>query len=221
MKIGKTATSALLAGALLGALSGCSSDGGTTGDDRPHKGGAKGGDGASLQSRISAPDAFDSTKGWEVKADWLPPGQPLPYAVSGKTGAVAYLDKTEQGFVLNVRDASTGKVLSTSAPWKAPKLTEEQSEGQSRELAVPQITLIPGEQREYFAVWARGEARKDELHEYQDVVAAAFYPADASGENVAPLGTGNAELSDSAYDRYFVFPGPGGSSSPRKAMTAS
>ncbi|MFJ9679806.1 hypothetical protein ACIRP2_17300 [Streptomyces sp. NPDC101194] len=210
MRIGKAAMPVLLAGALLGTLSGCGSDGGATGGDSAHGGGTGGTSGGPLKSRITAPAAFDSAKGWEVEADWLPQGQPLPYAVSGKGDSVAYLDKTEQGYVLNVRGASSGKVLSTSKPWKGPKLTEEQSDEQSGELAVPQIALIPGTERDYFAVWARGQERKDALHEYKEVISAAFYPADASGKDLSPAGAGNAEAPDGEFDRPSVFPGPGG-----------
>ncbi|MFJ8650289.1 hypothetical protein ACIRNI_29810 [Streptomyces sp. NPDC093546] len=212
MKVGKTAISVLVASALLGALSGCGPDGG--GD--AHKGGAGatgstgGADGTPLKSKIAAPAAFDSAKGWEVQAAWLPPGQPFPYAVAPKAGKVAFLDKTEQGYVLNVRDAVSGKVLSTSKPWQAPKLTEEQADEESGKLAVPQIALVSGQDREYFAVWARGETRKDELHEYKEAVSVAFYPADASGQGVAPVGAGNAEAPDGEFDRPGVFPGPGG-----------
>ncbi|MFB6984823.1 hypothetical protein [Streptomyces sp. NPDC056304] len=214
MRVGKTATSVLLAGALVGILSGCESDGGATGGDSAHGDGAGGTGGVPLKSKMTAPAAFDSGKGWEVEADWLPQGQPLPYAVSGKGHSVAYLDRTEQGYVLNIRDASSGKVLSTSKPWKGPELTEKQGDAQSSEqsgeLAVPQIALISGTKRDYFAVWARGQARKDELHEYKEVISAAFYPADASGKDVAPVGSGNAEAPDGEFDRPSVFPGPGG-----------
>ncbi|MGW0817339.1 hypothetical protein ACWD00_29620 [Streptomyces viridiviolaceus] len=210
MRIGKTAASALLAGALVATLSGCGSDGGTTDGDNAHGGGNAGKDSAPLESKITAPAAFDSAKGWEVKATWLPQGQPMPYAVSQKAGAIAYLDKTEQGYVLHIREASSGKLLSTSKPWKGPKLTEGQAGEQTGELAVPQIALIPGQEREYFALWARGEARQDELHEYKEVVSVAFYPVDASGEDMVPAGAGSAEAPDGEFDRPSAFPGPGG-----------
>ncbi|MFI2641695.1 hypothetical protein [Streptomyces sp. NPDC018610] len=210
MRIGKTAVSVLLAGALVGILSGCESDSGATGGGGAHGGGTGGTSGVPLKSKITAPAAFDGAKGWEVEAGWLPQGQPLPYAVSGKGDSVAYLDKTAQGYVLTVREASSGKVLSTSKPWKGPKLTKEQSDEQSGALAVPQIALIPGTKRDYFAVWARGEARKDELHEYKEVISVAFYPADASGKDVSPVGAGNAEAPEGEFDRPSVFPGPGG-----------
>ncbi|MEU9124443.1 hypothetical protein AB0C96_32065 [Streptomyces sp. NPDC048506] len=210
MRTGTTVTSVLLAGALLCTLSGCTSDGGATDGDDAHGGGTGSAGGAPLSSKITAPAAFDAAKGWEIQAAWLPQGQPLPYAVSHKAGTVAYLDKTGQGYVLNVREASSGKVLSTSKPWRGPKLTEEQADEQSGKLAVPQIALVPGQDREYFAVWARGEARKDKLHEYKEVVSVAFYPADASGQGIAPAGTGNAEAPDGKFDRPIILPGPGG-----------
>src|SRR5690348_15745382 len=105
MRIGKGAASVLLAGALAGMVSGCESGGGADGGQGAHGGGAGGAGGVPLKSRITAPAAFDNAKGWEVEAGWLPQGQPLPYAVSAKGDAVAYLDKTAQGYVLDVRDA--------------------------------------------------------------------------------------------------------------------
>ncbi|MGW1101686.1 hypothetical protein [Streptomyces sp. NPDC002540] len=99
MRVGKTATYVLLAVALVGILSGCESDGGATGGDSAHGGGTGGTGGVPLKSKMTAPAAFDSGKGWEAEADWLPQGQPLPYAVSGKGHSVAYLDRTEQGYV--------------------------------------------------------------------------------------------------------------------------
>ncbi|MFI1656985.1 hypothetical protein ACH4ZU_19070 [Streptomyces sp. NPDC020472] len=214
MRIGKTATALLLAGGLIGALSACSS-GGDRADGTPGGGAAHGGTdstaGVALTSKITAPAAFDSGKGWEIKADWLPEGQPFPFAVSPKSGTVAYLDKTEQGYVLSVREAASGKLLSTGKPWQAPKLTEEQSEDHTSVLAVPRISLITGGGREFFAVWARGEKRKDELHDFRQAVSAAFYPADASGKDLAPAGAGDVEAPDGEFDNQLsVFPGAGG-----------
>ncbi|CAM5436204.1 hypothetical protein STANM309S_04531 [Streptomyces tanashiensis] len=126
-----------------------------------------------------------------------PRGSPCP-TPSRSCGTVATLDKTGPGYVLTVREA-VGKVLSTSKPWQV-KLTEEQADEQSGALAVPQIALISGRDREYFAVWARGEARKDELHEYKEVVGVAFYSADASGRT-APGRQWNAEAPDGEFGR--------------------
>ncbi|MFD4321203.1 hypothetical protein [Streptomyces sp. NPDC058548] len=216
MRIATTGTSMLLTGALLCGLSACSSDSGASGSGAASGGGAANGSGAGgtnsapLSSTIAAPSAFDASAGWEVEAEWLPQGQPLPYAVSQKAGTVAHLDKTGQGYVLTVREAASGKALSTSKPWQGPKPTEEQADETSGALAVPQIALISGRDREYFAVWARGEARKDELHEYKEVVSVAFYPAEASGKDMAPVGAGIAEAPDGEFDRPSVLPGPGG-----------
>ncbi|WNF28702.1 hypothetical protein RI138_18735 [Streptomyces sp. C11-1] len=210
--MGKTAM--LVTGALIGALSACSS--GSDGADAARGGGAAGGGtdstaGVALTSKITAPDAFDSGKGWEVKADWLPQGQPFPFAVSAKSGTVAYLDKTKQGYVLSVREAASGKLLSTGKPWQAPKLTEEQSADDTSALAVPRISLITGGEREFFAVWAHGEKRKDELHDFQQAISVAFYPADASGKGLAPAGSGDVQAPDGEFDNQVsVFPGAGG-----------
>ena len=213
MRIGIKATTLLLTGALVGVLSACGADGGGAGANDASRGGA-GGKGAAdvpLTSKITVPEAFDAGKGWEVRADWLPEGQPFPYAASPKSGRIAYLDKTGQGYVLNVREAASGRLLATSKPWAAPKLTEEQSKEYTSALAVPRIALISGGDREYFAVWARGEQRKDELHDYKEALSAAFYPADASGKGVAPAGAGNVAAPDSGFGSHLgVFPGAGG-----------
>ncbi|MFI1714636.1 hypothetical protein [Streptomyces litmocidini] len=211
MRIAKTATAVLLAGGLIGALSACGSGADGAPGGGAAGGGADGTAGVALTSKITAPEAFDTGKGWEVKADWLPEGQPFPFAVSAKSGTVAYLDRTEQGYVLTVREAASGRLLSTGKPWRAPKLTEEQSADHTSVLAVPRISLITGGGREFFAVWARGEKRKDELHDFRQAVSAAFYPADASGKDVAPAGSGDVEAPDGEFDNQVsVFPGPGG-----------
>ncbi|MFF8600225.1 hypothetical protein ACF06M_30560 [Streptomyces sp. NPDC015238] len=208
----------LLAGALLGALSGCTSGEGATGGGAAGgaSGGSSAGGGAGEAAgpppsvKLAAPAAFDAARGWEVKAGWLPQGQPLPFAVSPRAGAVAYLDKGPKGYVLTVREAASGRVLATGRPWQGPELTEEQAREDSAVLAVPRIAVVAGRDRDYFAVWARGRARKDALHEYREVVAAAFYPADATGRDLAPAGAGNAQAPDGEFDRPLVLPGPGG-----------
>ncbi|WJY38465.1 hypothetical protein QT196_14865 [Streptomyces sp. P9-2B-2] len=203
MRIGKNVTAALLAGALIGTVSGCSSGGSK--DDA-----AKKPTDVALKSKITPPAAFASEKGWEVRADWMPEGQPYPYALSAKGDTLAYLDKSEQGYVLKVREAVSGRLLSTSKPWKAPEPTEEQTEDPDGLLTVPRVSLITGGEREYFAVWAYGKKSKDQLHSAKEVISAAFYPADASGD-IAPSGTADVEASaeDGATD-VNVFPGARG-----------
>ncbi|MFE0378668.1 hypothetical protein ACFW1M_24480 [Streptomyces inhibens] len=73
----------------------------------------------------------------------MPDRQPFPYAVSAKSGKVAYLDKTPQGYVLKVRETSSGKLLSASKPWKAPDLTEQQRSRKDGKLTVPRATPRP------------------------------------------------------------------------------
>ncbi|WP_028815189.1 hypothetical protein [Streptomyces flavidovirens] len=118
------------------------------------------------------------------------------------------MPETEQGYLLKVREAVSGRLLSTSKPWKAPELTEEQTESPSLRLTVPRISLITG--GEYFAVWAYGKKSKNQLDNAKEVISAAFYPVDASGD-IAPSGTTDAEMpgEDSAPD-LSVFPGARG-----------
>ncbi|MER6613867.1 hypothetical protein [Streptomyces xantholiticus] len=207
MRIGKNVMAALLAGALIGTVSGCSSGGSE--DDAPGTATEKPTD-VTLKSKITPPPAFASEKGWEVRADWMPEGQPFPYALSAKGDIIAHLDKTTQGYVLKVREAVSGRLLSTSKPWKAPEPTEEQTEDPDGLLTVPRVSQITGGEREYFAVWAYGRKSKDQLHSAKEVVSAAFYPVDASGD-IGPSGTADVEASaeDSATD-VNVFPGARG-----------
>lgn len=207
MTIGRTAVTALLVGVLVSTLSGCDSDGEGSPDPAATGNTAD----APLRSRIAAPAAFDSAKGWEIEAAWLPEGQPFPYAVSAKAGKVAYLNRTERGYVLNVRDGASGKLSWASKPWQAPQLTKEQGEGPSWRLTVPRVTLVMGGEREYYAVWAYGEKSKDQLHEAEEVISAAFYPADASGSDIAPHSTADvaASIGTNSPDLR-VFPGAKG-----------
>jgi hypothetical protein len=113
--------------------------------------------------------------------------------------------------VLNVRDAVSGELGSASQPWQAPQLTEEQAERPSWRLTVPRVTLVSGGEREFFAVWAYGEKSKDQLHEAEEVISIAFYPADASGSDVAPHGAADVPVSiGSSSPSLRIFPGAKG-----------
>ncbi|MGP3974461.1 hypothetical protein ACTWQF_10740 [Streptomyces sp. 8N114] len=178
-------------GMLSGALSGCSSD------EKDGDGHRKAAD-VRLKQPVKAPAPFDSRKGWQVTADWLPGMQPFPYAVSARSQTVAYLEREREGresaYVLRARGAVGGKTRWTGKSWKAPALTGGQQPsagppGDAEPLTVPRVTLVSDGKREYFAVWAYGERAKDRLHETRDVVAVAFYKVRASGDAVAPIST--------------------------------
>ncbi|MEU7278476.1 hypothetical protein AB0A69_06735 [Streptomyces sp. NPDC045431] len=107
-------------------------------------------------------------------------GAPL----TSKIAAPAAFDSA-QGWEVQAAWLPPGQPL----PYAGPKLTEEQADETSGKLAVPQIALVPGRDREYFAVWARGQVRKDDFHKYKEAVSVAFYPAD-----VAPVAWGTWRL---------------------------
>ncbi len=199
-----------LAGVLAAGSAGCSPGDGeeaAAGASGGGSGGGAGGDKPALKSRIRPPAAFDATAGWEIQARWLAPEQPFPYAVSPKSGRIAYLEKGRDDFTLKVRDAA-GELLASARPWKSPQVTEDQIASKPGSFpAVPVITLVSGGAREYFAVWMAGKKAEDELHEARSVVSVAFYPVDASGENVAPSGTADVGVE---HDRVYVFPGSAG-----------
>ncbi|WP_026404899.1 hypothetical protein [Actinomadura rifamycini] len=199
-----------LAGVLAAGSAGCSPGDGeeaAAGASSGGSGGGAGGDKPALKSRIRPPAAFDATAGWEIQARWLAPEQPFPYAVSPKSGRIAYLEKGRDDFTLKVRDAA-GELLASARPWKSPQVTEDQIASKPGSFpAVPVITLVSGGAREYFAVWMAGKKAEDELHEARSVVSVAFYPVDASGENVAPSGTADVGVE---HDRVYVFPGSAG-----------
>lgn len=186
MRTGKAAAALLLSGTLVGGVSACGS-----GD--PKEGPAV----IAAESKIEAPPAFDSTDGWEYQPTWVPGMQPLPVAASKKgDGAVAYLDQTIEGYVLRVREAASGDELWSSEPWQAPDLTKSQQESAldgDDWMTVPQVTLVSGGAKDYFAVFAYGEKRKDELHKAEEGVSVAFFPVEASGDSVAPVSTADVQ----------------------------
>ena len=113
---------AVLAGAL---LAGCGG-----GDDTPAaKDGSKG-SGAPAGSGspspqgpsvlLTTPAAYAPDKGWQQSLAWMPEkySSKPPVAVGTRTDTVAYVNTTDDGYAVQVRQASTGKVLFTSKPWE-------------------------------------------------------------------------------------------------------
>ncbi|MGW1680756.1 hypothetical protein [Saccharopolyspora sp. NPDC002376] len=180
MKNGNRAAALVVSGLLVGAVSAC-------GTADPTVGPAK----IDAESRITAPPGFDAESGWEYKPAWMPALEPLSVATS-KSGQIAHLDQTQEGYVLRVREAASGDEVWSSAPWRAPDLTKSQLEGPYSEdrdltMTVPRVMRITSGGKEYFAVVAYGEKGADQLHEAEDGLSMSFYPTDSSGDSVAPV----------------------------------
>jgi hypothetical protein len=136
---------------------------------------------------LRVPSRYDAKQGWQHTLDWMPENysaQPL-VAVGARSGVVAYVDTTEDGYVVQVRDASTGTVRFTSRPWEPPAPLESGGLlGQSVQLPSVVTTVQGG--REYVVLWAHGEVGGDALDKGEQSVRLLVYPSGASGSAVAP-----------------------------------
>ncbi|MFH8237185.1 hypothetical protein [Streptomyces sp. NPDC018321] len=136
---------------------------------------------------LTVPSAYDAKRGWQHTLDWMPEdyeAQPLT-AVGTRTDTVAYVDTTEDGYVVQVRDASTGAVRFTSRPWDPPAPTE--ADGlMSGPVLLPSVATAVQDGREYVVLWAHGETGGDALNKGKQSVRLQVFPADASGSAVAP-----------------------------------
>jgi hypothetical protein len=109
--------------------------------------------------------------------------QPL-IAVGARSDAVAYV-ATEDGYVVQVRNASTGTVRFTSRPWEPPAPLETDGLlGPS--LQLPSVATTVQDGRGYVVLWAHGEVGGDTLDKGKQSVRLLVFPADASGSAVAP-----------------------------------
>ncbi|MEU7047390.1 hypothetical protein [Streptomyces eurythermus] len=136
---------------------------------------------------LTVPSGYDPKRGWQHTLDWMPEdysAQPL-VAVGTHSDTVAYVDTAEDGYVVQVRDASTGTVRFTSRPWDPPAPMEGNGLlGHSVEL--PSVTTTVQDGREYVVLWAHGETGRDALNKGKQSVRLLVFPADASGGAVAP-----------------------------------
>ncbi|MGW7277399.1 hypothetical protein ACWGIV_03610 [Streptomyces sp. NPDC054844] len=136
---------------------------------------------------LSVPSAYDPEQGWQQTLDWMPEdysAQPL-VAVGTRTDTVAYVDTTEDGYVVQVRDASTGTVRFTSRPWEPPAPMEGGGL-LSHSVQLPSVATAVQDGREYVVLWAHGETGGDALNKGKQSVRLLVFPADASGSAVAP-----------------------------------
>ncbi|MEU9003481.1 hypothetical protein [Streptomyces sp. NPDC048551] len=140
--------------------------------------------------QLTTPPAYAADQGWQQSLTWMPQkySSKPPVAVGTRTDLVAYVTVSEDGYVTQARQASTGRTLFTGKPWQPPTSMAEAGkygyEGNSVEL--PSISTAFQDGREYVVTWAHGILGGDALNKGKEVVRLAVYPADASGDAVAP-----------------------------------
>ncbi len=191
MRMPKVVAGAALAGVL---LTGCG------GADDPAPTG-KGGEGGKKTSSapptpsgpsvlLTVPPAYSADKGWEQSLAWMPAkySSKPPVAVGARSGTVAYVNTTEDGYVVQVRDASSGRIRFTSEPWEPPTSMAEAGNGtyDGDEAELPSVSTAFQDGREYAVLWAHGIEGGDALAKGKEVVRLLVFPMDASGSAVAP-----------------------------------
>lgn len=194
MRMRKAVAGAALAGAL---LTGCG------GADDPAPAGKGGRDGAGGKKTSAAPSApsgpsvlltvppaYAADRGWEQSLSWMPAkySSKPPVAVGPRSGTVAYVNTTEDGYVVQVRDASSGRIRFTGEPWEPPTPMAEAGKGsyEGDEVELPSVSTAFQDGREYVVLWAHGVLGGDALAKGKEVVRLLVYPMDASGSAVAP-----------------------------------
>lgn len=137
---------------------------------------------------LAVPAGYDPGRGWDQELTWVQEGaETAPVAVAPDSGTVAYVVADQAETYVQVRKATTGKVLWTSAAWTPPSSLDD-SAGYDPALTAPaSVTAVGAGGREYFVAWAHGLEGRDELHDGKEIVQAVVYAADASGNAVAPL----------------------------------
>jgi hypothetical protein len=175
MRTTKTALAVALSAVL---LAGCGSGGGADSGGRTH-GGANGGEDrvSDALAPLGVPAAYDGGKGWDQVLEWVPEnGDGEPAATDGET--VAYIIRSGEKYAVQARDGATGKVRWTSAPYQVPVVKPESGN-------IPQLVMVRQGDRTYVTAWAVG-TENDPLST-KHVLEIGVYPADASGDAVAPL----------------------------------
>lgn len=196
----RTGIATLLAGAgLMVGLAACAipigggSPGGGSG------GGADGGaDVTKDLPKLTVPTGYDASKGWWVANGWASTAaSTYPVAIASKAKAVGHLEQTgKDAYALKVRDAATGEVRFTGKPfspgervqWEAPDSDDSPEPEHSG------VTVVRTGGKELFAVWMHARVPAKDLTKPHDQVFVAAYPADASGDAVAPARSGNVDL---------------------------
>jgi hypothetical protein len=132
---------------------------------------------------LTVPSQYDPNKGWQHTLDWMPEdySEQSLVAVSPRSDTVAYVDTTEDGYVVQVRDATTGKIRFTGESWEPPAPLER-----SGNPKLPSVTTTFQDGREYVVLWAHGVLGGDALNKGKEIVRLLVHPMDASGNAVSP-----------------------------------
>ncbi|MFH8472883.1 hypothetical protein [Streptomyces sp. NPDC018000] len=196
----KTTTRAIAAAVAAGLLVACGSNGSA---GNGGLGGSSPSAEASPKPSVKAPEGFDPSKSWHASVDWLPeddsevPSLP-PVEAAPKAGIVAFLQRKGEGYVVEARDAATGKLRWNSQKWQPPVAGDN---GDSEQ--IPRLLVVHEDGHEYVAVWAyseneaapgdgasgKGASSTGISREEPGAVSLVFYRADSSGKDVAPART--------------------------------
>ncbi|MDW4908326.1 hypothetical protein RB628_24040 [Streptomyces sp. ADMS] len=175
---------AVVAGLVLAGCGGSAQPEKTAGTGDPKGNGQPGG----TLAELAVPAAYDAGRGWDQELGWVEEGaESAPVAVAPGSGTVAYVIADQAEMYVQVRRATTGKVLWTSAAWTPPGSLDDSAGYDPALIAPASVTAVSAGGREYFVAWAHGLAGRDELHDGKEIVQAQVYAADASGNAVAPL----------------------------------
>lgn len=194
----RTARRAAAAAVVVGLLAGCGSGGddGAAGNESP--GGSSSSAKASPKPSVKAPEGFDTSKGWHASLDWLPKENSEvatrpPVEAAPKAGVVAFLQRKGEGYVVEARDAATGKLRWSSREWQPPAPVDS-GDTDAEPQPAPQLLVVDEDGREYIVLWAYGKNEtasddapgEDGSDEKPGAFSLVFYPADSSGKEVAP-----------------------------------
>ncbi|MEW2118527.1 hypothetical protein AB0945_25725 [Streptomyces sp. NPDC005474] len=174
-------------------LAGCAGCGGSAEPEKATRSAAAGDPKADSQpvgklAGLTVPAAYDAGRGWDQELPWVQKGaDTAPVAVAPVSGTVAYLVADQAEMYMQVRRATTGKVLWTSAPWTPPGTLDDSGGNDPAAIAPASVIAVNAGGREFFVAWAHGMGGKDALHDGKEIIQAVVYAADASGDAVAPL----------------------------------
>ncbi|MEV5435303.1 hypothetical protein AB0K80_04615 [Streptomyces sp. NPDC052682] len=156
--------------------------------DGEHGGRGSGGSAPPSLAKLAVPSGYEADHGWDEELGWVPPDVPPPVAVAGKSGVVAYVTQSGEGYAVRARTAAGGKVRWTSAAFRTPTSMAEADEViYNDDAGIPQVTTVEQDGREYVAVWAHGVVKGDAVTKDKEIVQVDAYAADASGVSVKPL----------------------------------
>lgn len=158
-------------------LGGCGGGGGGSDAADTHGSRAPSGDAKATPDvpRLAVPAAFDGTKGWAQSA--TPKGT---FAVAPTPGLAVTVTKAADGYVLTAKDLGTGAVRWSTKPWWP-------FDSVRGELPRPQVVTTGG--KDYVALSISGTPGEDALTNSKPTVRIAIYPADSSGDALAPART--------------------------------